>query len=428
MLSGRIITCVVSRIKADFGGVFERSNLTALCEASGCRWRERLLSPARSIELLLIQVLHGNTAINHLRHLVGFSFTASAYCQARGRLPVEALKRLLKLLSKRFITKEDGTWHGHRTFLVDGTSFSMPDTPKLRDYFGYAPGQKKECGFPLGHLLGLFHASSGLIQEIVPAPGAPHDISQVALVHPALKKGDILVGDRAFCSFVHVALLLQRGLQGVFRMHQRLKISKTHALRRIKKLAKNDQIVEWQKSPCAPSWINHEKFQALPDSVVVRVLFYQVTKPGFRTHRVSVITTLLDPNKYSLLEIAKLYQSRWEIETNFRYLKTTLGMDILHCKSVSGVLKEIYAFAIVYNLVRIAMLHEALSQGIPINRVSFIDTLRALSSGGSYRFILLIVNPLRPNRKHPRAVKRRPKQFPLLNKPRHRFVDRQKIA
>lgn len=412
-----IIAGAVSRIKADFRGIFERQGLKEICKQSGCKWRERLLPPARTVELLLIQVLYGNTAISHLRHIAGQNFSPSAFCQARARMPLEILQRILARLGKRFIKNNDDKWFGHRTFLIDGSSFTTPDTEVLGKHFKYPPGQKIGCGFPVGHLLALFHANSGMIQSLIPAGGYTHDMSQATQIHPALHQGDVMVGDRAFCSFNHLALLQQRKLHAVFRMHQKLIISNQRC---IKKIARNDKIIECLKPKKAPTWMNQKDFDNLPQSITVRWISYKIKKSGFRTKEVSLLTTLLDPILYSSAAIAELYQSRWEIETNFNHLKTTMGMDTLRCKNIEGVLKEIYAFAVVYNLVRLVMLQSAKCRNIKASRVSFVDALRWLCHS-TPSDIPLIINPVRKNRLYPRAIKRRPKQYDRLNKPRSAY-------
>jgi hypothetical protein len=418
MYNKSIIAGAVSRIKADFGGIFERQGLRALCRQNGCKWRERILPPARTIELLLMQVLYGNTAINHLRHIAGMNFSASAFCQARARVPLGVLQKILTKLGRKFIKNNDDRWLGHRTFLIDGSSFSTPDTETLGKHFKYPYGQKVGCGFPVGHLLALFHAKTGMIQSLIPAQCHTHDMSQVSQIHPDLSKGDVLVGDRAFCSFAHVALLLKHKLHAVLRMHQRIKVSN---LRCIKRITKNDKIVELRKPKYPGSWMSQDEFNLLPQTITVRSISYKINKPGFRTKEVSILTSLLDNVLYPVAEIQKLYRSRWEIETNFNHLKTTMGMDTLRCKNVAGVLKEIYAFAIVYNLVRIVMYQAAKKQNVSTNRISFIDALRWLCHCAPAQSLNLIVNPVRNDRNFPRAIKRRPKQYDRLNKPRSHY-------
>jgi hypothetical protein len=94
-----------------------------------------------------------------------------------------------------------------------------------------------------------------------------------------------------------------------------------------------------------------------------------------------------------------------------------MHMDVLHCKTVSGVLKELTIFAIVYNLVRLVMRQSATLQHIAVERISFLDALRWLSAPYIGRsLVALIVNPIRPHRVEPRVKKRRPKSFPFMIK------------
>ena len=114
-----------------------------------------------------------------------------------------------------------------------------------------------------------------------------------------------------------------------------------------------------------------------------------------------------------------IYRQRNKIETSLAHLKTTMRMDVLHCKTVPGVLKELIVFAIVYNLVRMVMCQSATLQHIGVERISFLDALRWLgATNTSIPLAALIVNPARPHRAEPRVKKRRPKSFPFMIKPR----------
>ncbi len=159
------------------------------------------------------------------------------------------------------------------------------------------------------------------------------------------------------------------------------------------------------------------------ESIVVREFRYRITRPGFRVQEVTGVTTLIDPLRYPAEELADLYFARWRIEVNFKYLKITLGMDVLKCKKVAEVLKELMMFAMVYNLVRAVMLQAAENQAVQPERISFIDALRwfrqALWTDVPFR---LKVNPLRPGRYQPRVRKRRPKYYPLMQKPRQKLL------
>ena len=165
--------------------------------------------------------------------------------------------------------------------------------------------------------------------------------------------------------------------------------------------------------------MSHEQYAALPESLVVRELRYAIQEKGFRPRQITLVTTLLDAERYTLADLAKLYNERWEIETNFAHLKTAMKMDVLKCKTVDGVLRELQVFALIYNMVRQVMLAVAHRQGVDVRRISFIDALRWLQSASPGDALpKLFVNPLRPNRIEPRVRKRRPKEYPLMSKPR----------
>jgi hypothetical protein len=433
----------LKQIKNDLAQHLEPQVIRDICKAAGHTWRQRLLDPVTTIHLFVLQILHGNTAVNHLRHLANLTFTAAAYCQARARLPLDVCQRLLQRVAQALqpTTQDQGRWRGHRTFHVDGSSFSMPDTPELQQQFGQPGGQKPGCGFPVAHLLTLFHAGTGLLLKVLAAPLRTHDLAQVATLHPELQAGDVLVGDRAFCSFAHIGLLLLRQLHGVFRLHQRQGVDFTPGRpynapgkkpvkglptsRWLRSLGVTDQLVEWFKPKECPAWLTPQQYTTLPASQVLRELRYQVTQPGFRTQTVTLVTTLLDPEAYPAEALAELYRQRWQVETNLRHLKHTMQMDVLRCETEQGVLKELALFALVYNLVRVVMCAAAQRQGVAVERISFVDALRWLADAEPGSSLPdLVVNPDRPGRVEPRAVKRRPKEYDRLTRPRQELRKR----
>jgi len=220
----RRISRILHQLRQDISAQLGTDLIHAACLAAGHSWSEdALLTPAAIIHWFLIQVLHGNTALNHVVMLAGHAFTDSAFCQARARLPLAVYQTVLRNLVKALIpdTEAIGRWRGHRTFLIDGSSFSMPDTPALQDHFGQPGNQKKGCGFPVAHLLALFHSGTGLLLEVAAAPLRSHDLSGIGGVLGLLTGGDVLVADRGFCSFAHLALLMSRHVHAVFRLHQK---------------------------------------------------------------------------------------------------------------------------------------------------------------------------------------------------------------
>src|SRR2546423_5560296 len=436
----RSIFAAVRQIKSDVAQFLSPQRIRAVCEAVGHLWRDRILDPVTTVHLFVLQILHGNTACPHVPRLGGVACSGEAYCQARQRLPLRVLQYLLRALGLYLGGSpmlDDGRWHGHRTFLVDGSSVSMPDTPSLQKEFGQPGAQKPGCGFPVMHLLALFHATTGFLLNVASAPLRTHDMSRVGRVHPDLAAGDILVGDRAFCSFVHLALLAARGVFGVFRAHQKQIVDfrshrraaskrsrKRHerglpSSRWLKRLGRHDQLVEYIKPKKRPTWLTAEAFAALPATITVRELRYTIVERGCRARLITLATTLLDAERYPAADVAALYGQRWQIETNFRHLKQTLRMDVLRCKSVAGVSKELTMYALVYNLVRTVMLEAAKRQGVSVDRISFIDAVRWLADA-VYGTAGLQLRPVpdRPGRFEPRAVKRCPKQYNRLNKPR----------
>jgi hypothetical protein len=440
------------RLRQDLTAYLDEAAVRDTCNQLGHRWRrDALLTPFIILLWFVTQVLHGNTALTHITLKARRAFTESAYCQARARLPLAVFRALLRSLIQALVprTEADGRWRGHRTFLVDGSSFSMPDTPELQDHFGQPGNQAAGCGFPVAKILALFHAGTGMLLDIVAAPLRTHDMGQVDGVHPTLRPGDVLVGDRGFCSFPHLALLLGRGVQAVFRVHQKQIIDFTPGRphvgprdkvrpagrprsRWLRSLGAFDQVVEWFQPQSRPAWMTAEQFAALPETITVRELRYRIDQRGFRTHSVTLITTLLDAEAYPLEALAELYGTRWRVEQYLRDLKQTMKMDVLRCKTVDGVLKELMVYGIVYNLVRTVMGAAARRQGVAVDRISFVDALRWLVEAQPGEALpRLVVNPSRPGRFEPRVRKRRPKQFPVMKKPRQELrkaIEEKEIA
>ncbi len=447
----RRIVGILGGLKRDPARLLDRPAITEVCRRAGHSWRATLFDPVATIHVFLIQVLHGNTAINHLPRLTRRRFTDSAYCQARARLPLKVFRDLLRRVadSLHAATKQTGRWLGHRVLVVDGSAFSMPDTPELQRHFGQAEGQVPGCGFPIAHLLALFDVGTGMLRDVIAGPLYTHDMADAARLHPRLEAGDVLLGDRGFCSFAHLALLVERGVHGVFRMHQRQVVDfephRPHnrpgqkgapagrpSSRWPRGLGVTDQVVAWLKPKARPDWMTAEQYAGLPEELEVRELRYRVDRPGYRVGAVTLATTLLDAGRYPVEALATLYRSRWRVELNLRHLKTTMRMDVLRCETMAGVSKELLMFAVAYNLVRLVMLEAASGQGVEVERISFVDALRWISEARPGDHLpKLVINRDRPDRFEPRVRKRRPKSYPLMTKPRsvlRKALAEQKVA
>lgn len=432
----------LARIKGNLPAFLPEATLHRLCRDLQLSYRNRRLTPVVTAHLFLRQILEGNKPVPELQRITKFPFSCSAYCEARQRLPVAFCQRLhhaaLGHCRPYAEHDRDALWRGrHRAFFLDGSSFSMPDTPELQDEFGQPGGQAPGCGFPTAHLLVQFDAHHGYLHRIIPSPLRTHDMAHAAFLHKDLRPGDIVGGDRAFCSYAHLALLHQRGLFGLFRAHQRQIISfrprRRHAgpgrakpgqaglprSRWLKRLGRDDQLVEYVKPVECPDWMDPKDYAALPATLVVRELRVPVRTPGCRVRVLTLVTTLLNPRLYPKRAVARLFALRWGVEVNLKHLKQTLGLDVLRCETRKGVWKELLMFVVVYNLVRRVMTEAARRQRVLPHRISFVDALRWLREARRGEALPpLRVNPARPGRFEPRAKKRRPKPFDLMNQPR----------
>jgi hypothetical protein len=433
------IASSLARIKQNPLGVIERKTVERVCEECGHVWRDRELDPATTVALFMQQIVHGNTPCSEVRHLAGREFTPSAYCQARSRLPLRVYQGLLSEVIGAVMPQTRQTthlWHGHRTFHVDGSTFSMPDTQELRKVFGMPVGQKKGCGFPAAHLLVLFNAATGLLVDAWASSLHTGDLAQTSKVHLHLDAGDVLIGDDIFSGYAHLAMLQKGELHGLFPVHHGrvvdFKRGRPHTpkgkkavtagmprSRWIKSLGKEDQLVEYFKPAARPLWMRRDEYDALPKSIIVREVRRTVCRPGLGKVTLTMVTTLTDPKAYPPKELLDLRLRRWDVETSIGHLKTTMGLDVLRCKSEQGVRKELAVFCLVYNLVRAVMLEASKRQEVPVSRISFIDALKWMRHARPGDVLPeLLVNPQRPNRVEPRCKKRRPKHYDLMNKPR----------
>lgn len=390
--------------RVGLGDLLPQERFEQLLREAGCKWRERVLHPMVMMRLFLLQILHGNVAINALRHLSGIAFSAGAYSMARKRVPLAAFSQLLRELVSGVIREEKGP----RVYVLDGSSVSMSDTPALRRRFGLPSNQIAGVGYPQASVLGLIDLATGLITRLVVQAVFTHDLSGALRVHADLKAGDILLGDRAFCSFGHLTLLIERGIDCVFRISASRKTPRRG-------------VVQWRKrGKKPPPWMDADLYSKLRTFVKVRIVSYTIDRPGYRSRTIKLATTLLDEQIWSDKQLADLYRRRWEIETCFGHIKTTMKMCTLKCQSGEGVMKELAVYLIVYNLVRLQMIKWAKQESVDVRRVSFIDALRLLATQaiGLPGVDDPILNPSRQGRQQHRVLRRRPKHYPLLTQPR----------
>jgi hypothetical protein len=363
----------------------------------------------------------------------------AAYCQARQRLPGQVVTVLNHEVGKRLdaLTGKDLRWRGHPVKVVDGTTVSMPDTESLQKAFPQPEAQKRGCGFPVARLVAVFCWGTGAALGY--AMGSLH-VSEISLLrqHWAqwLRRNDLLLADRHYCSYVDIARLNTLGVLVLFRLHARRPVD----FRKGKRLGRDDQIVIWTRPKrWLPSFgVSRDEFEQLPDTLHVRQVRIASVPRGFRSRTIVVATTLLDPIAYPADEVRTLFRDRWTVELNLRSVKISLGMDVLRGESPDVVRKEVAMHFLAYNLIRLVMWRAARKHGKDLHRLSFTGTLHrlrvtlpffmALGNSSTARrtdlfnqlltWIADDLLPARPNRCEPRRKKRRPKEYSLLNKPR----------
>jgi hypothetical protein len=364
------------------------------------------------------------------------SLSASAYCQARARLDKATLGLIggqIALTLERNTLAAEHWIKGRAVKIVDGTTVSMPDTPDNQSVWPQSTSQKPGLGFPLLKLTGLFSLASGALLDHATGDMHVHENQLFRQMWDRLDRGDIILADRGFCSYAALANLTRRGIDSVMRLHHARKID----FRSGQRLGDDDRLLTWEKPQLRPPAFSVEEFAALPDTLAVRLIRLRVATAGFRTRRVVLVTTLLDPRIYPADSIRDLYAKRWNVELHFHQIKTLMALDVLRCKSPDLIEKELAIHLITYNLVRVLMQRAAHLHHQPLARISFkgtLDTARHFADvihascstpRKQQRLIdemlsLIASDPLpeRPGRSEPSVKKRRPKNFQLLTKPR----------
>jgi hypothetical protein len=408
-------------IKSELAKYVPDEMILDICRQVGHEWRRRVLDPATTVHLLLLQLL-GNVALIRLHHLSQIPVSAVAVCKARLRLPLKVLMELVGRVGGR---GDCPRWKDrHRVVIADATTFLTEDTPELARTFAKARNQKAtRSGYPVPKLLMLVDWANGLIHRVIVLPHARNEQTVLSRLFAALRPGDLLLGDRGLVSFAHLALMMRAGLHGCLRLPRNLVVRGRGKgqRRRVEKLGKQDLLVSWVRpQQYTLSWLSRRRWEQLPQSLTLRQITFRLKRQGFRTQWAWVITTLTCPHEYAAQEIVELYGRRWQIEVCFRDLKHSLEMRKFSARSLDGVKKQMLAFVLVYNLVRLVMAEAAQRQGVTPDRISFRDALTwllwSMPEGPPPH---LIVNPRRRRPTEPRARKHGGYLFPVLKYSRH---------
>ncbi|HWH71311.1 MAG TPA: IS4 family transposase, partial [Candidatus Sulfotelmatobacter sp.] len=280
-----------------------------------------------------------------------------AYCRAKARLPLDQFPKGLSATAKSAdqLAAPLPLLQGRTIKVVDGSALTLADTPKNRAT--YPPIEPTDTPtFPQLRLVVLFSLLSGAI--LAAAQGSLL-VSELALLHSLaaqLAAGDILVGDRGFGSYpVIVWLKVVRQVDFLGRTTRRI-----DGRRRLRRLGPSDWLLTWKaSSSCTSPWLSALVQGLLPTQITLRAVKGSCYQKGFRVRRVTVVTTLLDPQLYPAQELLQAYWRRWRLEMCLDDLKTTLHMDFLRSRTPQMVEKEMYTRLMAHNLVRCLMAQAA---------------------------------------------------------------------
>jgi hypothetical protein len=418
---------------------------------TGDNSRQRLYSLRGAFWGFLWQMLHPATSCREVARQIQALFCAaglstsvaqgtSAYCQARQRLPLDVLQRARAAAARhaeKLLPQDRQLWRGWRLKVTDGSALSLADTPANQRAYPQLQSQKPGCGFPLLKIVGVFSLASGALLGYAKGNKHSAELPLLFRLRSLFQSGDLLLADRGFCSYVVMALLEMMGVACLFRLHH----ARPDDLRGGIRLGKKDRLVVWRKPQLKPRYLPKALWRRVPEELTVRVLRVKLSTPGFRTRTVTLATTLSDAEAYPAQELAALYLRRWRIELWWRHLKTSMGMEVLRCKTPAMLHKELEMYLIGYNLIRCLMTEAAALHGQPLEQLSFkgsVDAVRQYSPliararsdkkqrrlvKDLLRLLALDLVPERPGRREPRAVKRRPKPYPLLTEPRQSFQE-----
>jgi putative transposase len=412
-------------------------------------WQGWIYTPAVTIWVFLSQCLSADhscrEAVARLiawrlaRGLRRCSADTGAYCTARESLPEEACCRLMRETGREVDAEAPPEWRwlGHRVLDVDGSTLTMPDTPANQAQYPQVASQKRGCGFPIARIVVVFSLAVGTVLEAAIGKYQGKQTGENSLfrtLHDVLQKDDVVLADRYFSGWFDIALLDQRSVHIVVRKHQ----LRATDFRTGQRLGPNDHLVCWSK-PQRPEWMSQEQYDQLPESLTVREVRVHVRQKGFRTRKLLVVTTLLDPEKYSAEEIANLYRRRWQAELNLRSLKIILQMDHLRCQTPHRVRNEFYMHLVGYNLIRRLMAVAAFGAGVEPWTVSFKGALQTINNllpllstrVSTDEWCQALLDAIathivgnRPDRFEPRVKKRRPKKYKFMREPRENYKRR----
>jgi hypothetical protein len=347
--------------------------------AEGPNSREHVYSVRRTFFGFLYQALNPacpcREVVRQIQSLLALgsprrvSSDTGAYCQARGRLPLGLLARVRAAVTAQ-AQKAGQLWQGFRVKVIDGTGLSLPDTPENQRAYPQSKGQKPGCGFPFLKLVGVFSLATGSLLDYALGNKHQHELSLLHRLLDSFQPGDLALADRGFSCYSLLALLWQKKVPCLFRLHH----ARDGDLRKGKPLGKQDRLVLWRKPQNwrRPCYVPLALWRRMVPELPVRMVRYTLRRAGFRTRRLTLVTTLVDAQLYPPEQLAQLYAKGWQVELWFRDIKTSMGLETLRCQSPKMIHKELEMFFIAYNLIRSLMVQASRQHDAEIQRLILV--------------------------------------------------------
>jgi putative transposase len=357
------------------------------------------------------------------------------YCRARAKLNLAAIRRLVRESAGQLEGQAHRSWlwKGLHPKLVDGFTFTLPDTPENQEVFPQIGAQQPGVGLPIARVCAVISLATACVCDLAIGPYEGKETGETALLRERLEtfdENDVVVFDRYYGSFMMLALLRQRGLHVCTRLHQ----LRHSDFRRGRRLGPGDHLITWTR-PQRPRWMSQEQYDQIPETLTLREVKFEVKVPGCRTESLTIITTLTDPQAYSREDLAELYGFRWNVELDIRQIKQTLHLDHVRCKTPEMVRRELWVTVLAYNLIRkviatSAAVHRKQPRhlGFTLACQSILASWMIFSTGscrdsramGAMMLARIAANEVanRPGRIEPRVLKRRRHRYPLMQRPR----------
>jgi len=420
----------------DFFNLITGPELLETLESLMPEYRERKFPPTVTLAMFLGQVLRADSscrnAVNEaivnqlLQGSEAVSANTGGYCQARERLPIELARELARrcglMLNQH--TSNSWLWRGRHVKLTDGTTTLMPDTEPNQARYPQHGSQQQGAGFPIARLVAVMSLANGAVLDLAMGPYKGKGTGEYGLFRELLDNfvdGDVMLADSYYCGYFLIAELQARGVDVLFEQHG----ARHTDFRTGEKLGARDHVLQWSKPLARPEWMTPDEYAAYPPTLTLREV---------KVRKKVLVTSFLNPRQVCKREIGRLFLRRWNVELDLRNIKSTLGMERLTCKSPDMCEKEVWVYALAYNLIRSLMAAAAKQAGVLPRQLSFKHTVQVWvawsqrqflstvpeNTAALFRLIAHIRVGNRPGRMEPRLIKTRPKPFGRLQTTRRR--------